>query len=758
MTHPSPKRNMIPKAVLMRSSLVSLTTTRPANTAQLRSTVNSTRSMTNVFNKVHSTVRRPINNKTTTKNSNFNQGVNNVKDKNVNTSRPKAVVNTAKPKAVLNVVKENHVNVVKASSCWVWKPKTKVLDHGNPQMDLQYQGVIDNGCSRHITGNMSYLTDFEEIDGGYVAFRGNPKGGKITGRGEHHEDVKAKRSGYAFSDSLLLTPLCCDDIHDVTPRISALAGCGRLVSEHLVIENILAMFFPTRKKSRWGTVFPTGLKHYKEPLVEPEEIGYCDVIVGMDWLSKRKFVMVCHEKVVRITLEGDEIRRVHDERTQGVVKTLMNTKVDELKLSNVSVTKVSYDLVIFRGEHQCCLLRRGAWSSFEVSVGITEEGEVKRRVKLRRVRAMSMTIQSSVKDKILATPSETSKANVVIDALRRKERVKPRRVRAMAMTIQYGERGMILAAQSEAFKQEKTDQVAHFLAIQEFQDVKLARIYIDEIIVRNGILVTIKLRYRWMIYLVVLADAAESVSDTIRFEYFLASLSRWTKSPVIWVEIGGSSLIGPEIVQETTNKVGDRVLLKVTPWKGVVHFGKKADANLHVPLNEIIIDKTLHFVKEPVEIMDCEIGSLKRSKISLIVLLNRLVKSRDEIYLRMGYCDIRDLSGYTFSDSLLLTPLCCDDIYDVTPRVSALAGCDNNVVPPPYARNFFPPKHDLSFSGIEDFVNESIVSEPTVKKLVVETSEAKASGDKPKVVRKNNGAPIIEDWVSDTEEEEEENC
>ncbi|GKC75107.1 hypothetical protein Tco_1125881, partial [Tanacetum coccineum] len=91
---------------------------------------------------------------------------------------------------------------------------------------------------------------------------------------------------------------------------------------------------------------------------------------------------------------------------------------------------------------------------------------------------MSMTIQSSVKDKILATPSETSnvenapaemlrdmdqqiekraddgKANVVTDAISRKERVKPRRVRAMAMTIQYGVREMILTAQSEAFKQE----------------------------------------------------------------------------------------------------------------------------------------------------------------------------------------------------------------------------------------------------------------------------------------------------------------
>ncbi|GJZ40186.1 putative ribonuclease H-like domain-containing protein [Tanacetum coccineum] len=145
---------MVLKAVLMRSGLVSLTTARPVNTAQPRTTVNSAKAKSNVF-KAHSTIRRPINNKTATKNSNFNQKV-----------------NTARPKAVLNAVKGNQVNAVKASAYW-----------GNPQQDLQEKGVIDSGCSRHMTGNMSYLTDFEEIDGGYVAFGGNPKGGKITGRG-----------------------------------------------------------------------------------------------------------------------------------------------------------------------------------------------------------------------------------------------------------------------------------------------------------------------------------------------------------------------------------------------------------------------------------------------------------------------------------------------------------------------------------------------------------------------------------------------
>ncbi|GKE44270.1 hypothetical protein Tco_1471554 [Tanacetum coccineum] len=54
---------------------------------------------------------------------------------------------------------------------------------GNPQMDLQDQRVTDSECLRHMIGNMSYITNYEEIDGGYVAFGGNSKGGKITGKG-----------------------------------------------------------------------------------------------------------------------------------------------------------------------------------------------------------------------------------------------------------------------------------------------------------------------------------------------------------------------------------------------------------------------------------------------------------------------------------------------------------------------------------------------------------------------------------------------
>nr|GEV71971.1 retrovirus-related Pol polyprotein from transposon TNT 1-94 [Tanacetum cinerariifolium] len=55
---------------------------------------------------------------------------------------------------------------------------------GNSQHALKDKGVIDSGCSRHMIGCMSYLSDFEELTGGYVAFGGNPKGGKIFGKGK----------------------------------------------------------------------------------------------------------------------------------------------------------------------------------------------------------------------------------------------------------------------------------------------------------------------------------------------------------------------------------------------------------------------------------------------------------------------------------------------------------------------------------------------------------------------------------------------
>ncbi|GKB74907.1 hypothetical protein Tco_0936319 [Tanacetum coccineum] len=80
--------------------------------------------------------------------------------------------------------------------------------------------------------------------------------------------------------------------------------------------------------------------------------------------------------------------------------------------------------------------------------------------------------------------------------------------------------------------------------------------------------------------------------------------------------------------QQIRVEVGDKVMLEVSSWKDVVHFGKKemlaprykylADTNLHVHLEEIKVDKTLRFVEEPVEIIDREVKSLKRSRIPIV--------------------------------------------------------------------------------------------------------------------------------------------
>ncbi|GJX45052.1 hypothetical protein Tco_0261728 [Tanacetum coccineum] len=133
-THLCAKKNLIPRAILMKSGLVSINTTRQniskiavsvntarqVNTAHSKTTVNAARPMSYLSKTAHSTVKRPINNNTAFKNSNINERVNTVSGKNVN---------IVKPKAVVNDVQGNNVNVVKASACWVWKPKTKVLDH-----------------------------------------------------------------------------------------------------------------------------------------------------------------------------------------------------------------------------------------------------------------------------------------------------------------------------------------------------------------------------------------------------------------------------------------------------------------------------------------------------------------------------------------------------------------------------------------------------------------------------------------------------
>ncbi|GJY19552.1 hypothetical protein Tco_0391043 [Tanacetum coccineum] len=148
---------MVPRAILMKTGLRSLNTASPVNTSHPKTTVYSARPMSRFSKSAQSTVNRPYQIRTTITNKNFSQKVNTAKGK-FYTTRPKAV-NTARPNlAVVNVVRANQVNAVKASTCW-----------GHPQK--KDQGYVDSGCSRHMTGNMSYLSDFKEFDRGYVLLK-----------------------------------------------------------------------------------------------------------------------------------------------------------------------------------------------------------------------------------------------------------------------------------------------------------------------------------------------------------------------------------------------------------------------------------------------------------------------------------------------------------------------------------------------------------------------------------------------------------
>ncbi|GJV92719.1 putative ribonuclease H-like domain-containing protein [Tanacetum coccineum] len=135
-THPSAHRNMVPRAVLMKTGLRSLNTARPVNTAHPKTIVYSARPMSHFSKSAQSTIKRPYQIRTSLTNKNSSQKVNIAKGK-FYTARPNS--------AVVNVVRANQ---------------------GHPQKEDQ--GYVDSGCSRHMTGNMSYLSNFKEFDGGYA--------------------------------------------------------------------------------------------------------------------------------------------------------------------------------------------------------------------------------------------------------------------------------------------------------------------------------------------------------------------------------------------------------------------------------------------------------------------------------------------------------------------------------------------------------------------------------------------------------------
>ncbi|GJW77046.1 hypothetical protein Tco_0138728 [Tanacetum coccineum] len=183
-THPNAPRNMVPRAVLMKTGLKPFNTAKTVNTAHPKSIVFNAKPMSRFSKLAQSTVRRPYQSKTVLSNKKFTQTNNIVKAKAVNTARPKAV-NTARPYTKpVNVVREKRVNAVKTSACWVWRP-TKP---NGASLAFKRHNYIDardrsNGCSRHMTGNIAYLLDFKEFNGGYVTFGEGAHGGRISGKG-----------------------------------------------------------------------------------------------------------------------------------------------------------------------------------------------------------------------------------------------------------------------------------------------------------------------------------------------------------------------------------------------------------------------------------------------------------------------------------------------------------------------------------------------------------------------------------------------
>nr|GEU83789.1 RNA-directed DNA polymerase, eukaryota [Tanacetum cinerariifolium] len=141
MTLPNPQRHVVPTAVLTKSKLVPLTAARLVTTAVLQTHVTRPRQAKPVFTKPHSPPRRHITRKL---------GM-------------EAKMPNLRP-------------------CFSQYKCINDPQKGNPQHALKDKRVIDSRCSRHMTGNMSYLSDFEAINGRYVAFGGNPNGRKISGK------------------------------------------------------------------------------------------------------------------------------------------------------------------------------------------------------------------------------------------------------------------------------------------------------------------------------------------------------------------------------------------------------------------------------------------------------------------------------------------------------------------------------------------------------------------------------------------------
>ncbi|GJX73341.1 putative reverse transcriptase domain-containing protein [Tanacetum coccineum] len=362
-----------------------------------------------------------------------------------------------------------------------------------------------------------------------------------------------------------------------------------------------------------------------------------------------------------IPVEDGRTLRVHGERTVGIAKALKSMKEDEPKLGGRSLRVHEKWRIVFQEDMP-------ELPSPQTTSGVSHRSSIPGAI------ANCRSLQSS---EIFVIPG---KANVVADALSRKERLKPRRdlIRCTndLRDMYWGGREWEERILATYF--DRLTKSAHFLAIREdYSTEKFAKIYFDEIVARHGVPVLIisnrdgRFTSRcWQTVQKALGTrldmstayhpqtdgqserTIQTLEDiyhsSIRCASFEALYGRKCRSPILWAEIGESSLIGPELIQETTDKV---VLIKEklkaardrqksyadkTQNIGNSKYGDRsgggvhdtfhvsnlkkclADASLHVPLDEIKVDKTLRFVEEPVEIMDREVKSLKRSRIALV--------------------------------------------------------------------------------------------------------------------------------------------
>ncbi|GKE90276.1 hypothetical protein Tco_1567751, partial [Tanacetum coccineum] len=144
-SHHRTHKNVTPRAVLLRTDLKPLSTAKSVYTAHRKPIVHYARQKTHFCKSAQSTIKRPFYKKPALTNMHFNH--------KVNTIRPK-IVNTARSyRTSINAARANGFSAGK-------------LQHND-------KGFVDSGCSRYMTGNIAYLSDFKQFDGGYVAFDGD---------------------------------------------------------------------------------------------------------------------------------------------------------------------------------------------------------------------------------------------------------------------------------------------------------------------------------------------------------------------------------------------------------------------------------------------------------------------------------------------------------------------------------------------------------------------------------------------------------